>query len=213
MRVVVDLRVLELLSARLCHELVSPVGAINNGVEILGEEDPEFVKDAVDLIGQSARRAGKRLQFYRFAYGSSSVAAGSGAPDPAELVNGLLEGGKATCDWTAEARTLPPDWQKLACNIIVLASDVLPRGGAVSVRPLTAGASGVEVTAAGETVNVTPELRAALLPGAPVDDLTSRTIHAYFTARVAEQIGAKISVTGASAGQVTFTAIAGAPSV
>jgi histidine phosphotransferase ChpT len=207
MRVVVDLRVLELLSARLCHELVSPVGAINNGVEILGEEDPDFVKDAVELIGQSARRAGKRLQFYRFAYGS---AASSGSMDPAELVAGLLEGGKITCDWTAEARTLPPDWQKLSCNVVLLASEVLPRGGKVTVRPLKEGASGVEVSAAGETVNVTPELRAALLPNAPVDELTSRTVQPYFSARLAEQMGARIAVTAPASGQVTFTAIAAA---
>jgi histidine phosphotransferase ChpT len=211
MRVAVDLRVLELLSARLCHELVSPVGAINNGIELLGEEDPEFVRDAVELIGQSGRRAGKRLQFYRFAYGSASGASGSGALDPAELVDGLFEGGKVTCDWTAEARTLPPDWQKLSCNVVLLASEALPRGGTVTVRPLRAGQLGVEVVAAGETVNVTPELRAALQPNAPVDDLSSRTVQSYFTARLAEQIGARITVASPAAGQVSFTATAGTP--
>jgi histidine phosphotransferase ChpT len=190
---------------------VSPVGAINNGVEILAEEDPDFVKDAVDLIGQSARRAGKRLQFYRFAYGSASGGSAASSFDPGELVGGLLEGGKVSCDWTAEARTLPPDWQKLSCNIVVLASEVLPRGGTVAVRPLKAGASGVEIAAAGEAVNVTPELRGALLPNAPVDELSSRTVHAYFTARLAEQIGARISVASSSNGQVTFTAIADGP--
>src|SRR6476620_5631585 len=102
MRVSVDLRVLELLTARLVHELVSPIGAINNGVELLGEVDPDFVRDAVELIGQSGRRAGKRLQFYRFAYGTAPTANVSG-PEPGELVAGLLDGGKVACDWTAEA--------------------------------------------------------------------------------------------------------------
>src|SRR3954467_11382201 len=69
----IDLRVLELLAARLCHELISPIGAIANGVELLGEDDPEFVRDATALIGQSAKKAGQRLQFYRFAYGSSAT--------------------------------------------------------------------------------------------------------------------------------------------
>jgi histidine phosphotransferase ChpT len=210
MRVAIDLRVLELLSARLCHELVSPVGAINNGIELLGEEDPEFVRDAVELIGQSGRRAGKRLQFYRFAYGTAAGAsATAGGLDPAELVDGLFEGGKVTCDWTEEARTLPPDWQKLSCNVVLLASEALPRGGTVTVRPLRAGQLGVEVVAVGETLNVTPELRAALLPNAPVDDLTSRTVQAYFTARLAEQIGARLSVASPAAGQVSFTTTAG----
>ncbi len=76
----VEFRVLELLNARLCHELVSPVGAINNGVELLGEDDPDFVRDAIALIGQSARKAGQRLQFYRFAYGTSVSASGGISP-------------------------------------------------------------------------------------------------------------------------------------
>src|SRR5215813_6347624 len=73
----VPMRVLELLTARLCHELSAPIAAINNGVELLtGEDmDPEaspetsFMRDAAALIGDSARRARSRLQFYRFAYG------------------------------------------------------------------------------------------------------------------------------------------------
>lgn len=206
MPIALDLRVLELLAARLCHELVSPVGAINNGVEILEEDDPEFVRDAVELIGQSARRAGKRLQFYRFAYGSRAGAA-TGGPSPAELVVGLLDGGKVICDWSAT--TLPLDWQKLACNMVVLAAEVLPRGGTVAVRPLGAGASGVEVVASGETLNATPEMRSAIGPEVVVDDLTSRTIHAYFTARLAEGMGAVLVVAGSSPSEVVFRASAG----
>ena len=83
----VDLRVLELLTARLCHELSGPIAAINNGVELLAEEDlalavdrpdPAFLQDAVALVGDSARRARSRLQFYRFAYGFSSGSADGG---------------------------------------------------------------------------------------------------------------------------------------
>src|SRR2546422_11320476 len=73
----IDMRVLELLTARLCHELSAPIAAINNGVELLAEEDSDpgsspgtsFMRDAAALIGDSARRASSRLQFYRFAYG------------------------------------------------------------------------------------------------------------------------------------------------
>jgi histidine phosphotransferase ChpT len=206
MPVAIDLRVLELLSARLCHELVSPIGAINNGVELLGEEDPDFVRDAVVLIGESARRAGKRLQFYRFAYGTASVGAGL---DPRELVAGLLEGGKVTCDWRAEASSMPAGWSKLACNVIVLAAEALPRGGTVTVRPMAAGGGALlEIAAAGEAVNVTDELRAALRVDAAVDALSARTVQAYFTARLAEQHGARLAVT-TPAGQAVFTAVAG----
>jgi len=93
MSMLVEMRVVELLNARLCHELVSPVGAINNGVELLGEEDPDFVRDAIQLIGQSARKASQRLQFYRFAYGTN--VSGSGAP-------------ASTCDTIKKPRCMRP---------------------------------------------------------------------------------------------------------
>ena len=208
MRVSIDMRVLELLTARFVHELVSPIGAVNNGVELLGEEDPDFVRDAVELIGQSGRRAGKRLQFYRFAYGTAPTA-NVGGPEPGELVAGLLDGSKVGCEWTAEAKVLPPEWQKLACNMVVLGEGALPRGGRLTVRPLKEGASGIEVAADGDQVNVSPELRAAIGPNAVVDDLTSRTVHAYFTARLAERMGASLAIAAPVAGQVVFTAVAG----
>lgn len=205
-------RVLELLCARLCHELVSPIGAISNGVEILGEEDPDFVKDAIGLIGQSARQAGQRLQFYRFAYGTSAATAGA-APSPSgrDLAAGLLEGGRVRCEWPAEANTLPADWQRLACNMIVLAAEALPRGGTVTLRPLRDGRSGIEVLAEGDAVNLPPEMRAALDEEAAVDELTSRTVHAYFTARLAAQMGARITLSSAlpHAGRAAFVAMVG----
>src|SRR6185437_4808500 len=129
----VDFRVLELLCGRLCHELISPVGAINNGVELLDEDDPDFVKEAMGLIGQSARRAGQRLQFYRFAYGTAG-ASGS-ALDPRDLVQGLLDGTRLRCAWEGETGALDVPWQRLACNMVVLASEFLPRGGTLFIRP------------------------------------------------------------------------------
>ena len=189
----IEFRVLELINARLCHELVSPIGAINNGVELLDDEDPGFVRDAIQLIGQSARKAGQRLQFYRFAYGTTATARG-GAGSGGDLAAGLLEGGKVRCDWSAEASALPVEWQRLACNMLVLAAEALPRGGTVVVRPLASGASGVEVAAEGENVNIGAEMRAALDPAAGVAELTTRTVHAYFTARLAELLGVRVGL-------------------
>jgi histidine phosphotransferase ChpT len=209
MRVAVDLRVLELLSARLCHELVSPIGAVNNGVELLAEDDPEFVKDAVDLIGQSGRKAGRRLQFYRFAYGFSGSAGGTGGPDARTLAAGLFEDGKVECTWSPEAATLPLDWQKLACNLVLVAAECLPRGGTIVVRPLRNGISGIEVRASGDAVTASPEMRVAIGADAVVDELTSRTVQSYFTARLAEQLGAQLTVALAPGGELALTASAG----
>jgi len=211
MSMLLEMRVVELLNARLCHELVSPVGAINNGVELLGEEDPDFVRDAIQLIGQSARKASQRLQFYRFAYGTTvSASAGGGAPPSGrDLSLGLFEETKVRCDWQAGAATLPSDWQRLACNMLVLGGEALPRGGSVVVRPLRAGASGIEVMAEGESVNITPEMRAALDPTVAVDQLTSRTIQAYFAARLAGQLGAVLALIEAEPQRALLRAAAG----
>jgi histidine phosphotransferase ChpT len=188
MGVEVDFRVLELLCGRLCHELISPVGAINNGVELLDEDDPEFVKEAMALIAQSARSAGQRLQFYRFAYGTAVTASGAAA-DGRSLSQGLLEGGKVRCDWPEEAGGLPPPWQRLACNMLVLALELMPRGGAVTVWPLERG---VAVTAEAEIVTASAELQSVLADEVAVDALTPRTVHGFYTMRLAQHIGARL---------------------
>jgi histidine phosphotransferase ChpT len=191
MSVLVDIRILELLSARLCHELVGPVTAVNNGVELMGEDDPEFVRDAVALVGQSAGRAAQLLQFYRFAYGTLTPGSSAG-PDPRELTRSLLEGGKVTCEWSSAALALNPEWHKLACNMLVLAAAALPRGGTIEVATPTTG-SGLAITARGDTINVTEEGRAALERTAGLDDLTPRTVQGFFTACLAEQLDVSLA--------------------
>jgi len=195
----VEFRILELLASRLCHELISPVGAINNGVELMGEDDPEFAKQAAALIAQSAKKAGARLQFYRFAYGAGGT--GAGTPPPKELVAALLDGGKVTCDWTASLDALPVEWQKLACNLALLAAEMLPRGGKVS---LAAVGKGIEAVASGEAVNLTGELKAALGPHSDPAAIGARTVHGYFTACYARHLGAKLTL-AESDQRATFT--------
>src|SRR5712691_10357005 len=101
-----DMRVLELLTARLCHELSGPIAAINNGIELLAEEDPDFVREAATLVGDSARRAGSRLQFYRFAYGLGRAASLAGPP-PHELAIGFFAATRIVCDYAVHIRALP----------------------------------------------------------------------------------------------------------
>ena len=110
-----DLRIAEFLAARLCHDLVSPIGAIANGLEIL-EDEPDLAGDAGALIGLSARQASRRLQFYRVAYGSTTT-----LPDDLarRAAIDFFADGKITVDWRIAA--IPTGWQKLACNLLLLA--------------------------------------------------------------------------------------------
>jgi len=107
----VDLRVLELLAARLCHELIGPVAAIGNGAELLADEEPDFVKDAVALVGESARKANRRLQFYRFAYGFTGGELAGLPPD--RLVSALFEESAVTCDYR---KSSPAIWRRSAAR-------------------------------------------------------------------------------------------------
>lgn len=186
----IDLRVVELLSAKLCHDLIGPVSAIGNGAELLADEEPEFVRDAIALVGDSARKASKLLQFYRFAYGFSG--GGLAGPPPHQLAAEFFADDRVECDYRAEARALPLAQQKLACALLALASEALPRGGRLVVR---AGAGGPEIDAEGEGAGPSPQIRAAMSLEAAAGDLTSRTVGGYFAGLLAAAFGSRLVVT------------------
>jgi histidine phosphotransferase ChpT len=197
----VDLRVVELLAARLCHDLISPVSAIGNGVELLAEDDREFARDAIALVGDSAKRASRRLQFYRFAYGFSGGELTGSAPHL--LAVEFFEGTAIECDYRAEARALSPEQQKLACVMLTLAGEGLHRGGRLVVN---AGAIGPEIEAAGQGSGPSPEVRAALALAVPTATLTSRTVGGYFAGLLAEALGCRVIVADRPGGFRLFAA-------
>jgi histidine phosphotransferase ChpT len=206
----IEMRILELLTARLCHELSGPVAAINNGIELLCDEDlepgsppgPGFIRDAVTLVSDSAHRARNRLQFYRFAYGFSRLGGASTGPAPHELAAGFFAAGQIVCNYAESARAMPPDWQHLACNLLAVGADTLPRGGqlALSNGPLT-------IEAIGEAAALSPEARSALMLTTPTTELTARTVQPYFAGLLARVLGCRLIAT-AEPGRVRLTAVA-----
>jgi histidine phosphotransferase ChpT len=191
----VDLRVVELLAARLCHDLLGPISAISNGVELLADEEPGFVRDAVALVGDSARKAIRNLQFYRFAYAfGGGVLAG---PAPDLLAAEFFAETAIECDYRSAARALPLEQQKLACAMLAVASEGLPRGGRLV---LSAGVFGPEIEATGAGSGPSPEIRAALDLAVPAADLTSRTVAAYFAGLLGEALGWRLVVTDQAGG-------------
>jgi histidine phosphotransferase ChpT len=185
----IDLRVVELLAARLCHDLIGPVSAISNGVELLADEEPDFVLDAVALVGDSARKANRNLQFYRFAYAFGG--GGLIGPTPHLLAAEFFRETAIECDYRAEARALSLDQQKLACMMLMLAGEGLPRGGRLV---LSAGPAGPEIEATGAGTGPSPEARTALALAVPAAELTSRTVGGYFAGLLAEALGRRLVV-------------------
>lgn len=195
-----DFRLVELLCSHLCHELISPVAAVNNGLELVGDGDPDIIEEAIGLIRQSAEQASRRLQFYRVAYGrAAGVDAGGGLAIACELAHALLQDSKIGLDWPEGEleRTLPVTKQsvRLILNMIALAAEALPRGGRLSVR-ITGDpdAPQADVTATGTDAGLKEEVRAAMAETAQVESIDPRTIQAYFTARLAEGLGAGLAV-------------------
>lgn len=191
-----DLRIGEALAARLCHELVSPVGAIANGVEILAE-DAGFAADAAGLIGQSAAEAARRLQFYRLAYGALSPL---GADAARQAALDLFKEGRCRCDWPA-GLPIPAEFVKPAMNLVLLASMALPRGGVVTPSWDEAG---LAVTAQGQGARIEGDLEALLAPGVDVAAINPKSVQAVFTAALARALGCRVEVTTATGDTVVF---------
>jgi histidine phosphotransferase ChpT len=183
---VVDARVSALLCARLCHELSGPIAAINNGIELLADEDADFAHVAVELVGDSARQASDRLQFFRFAYGFTGGGAVVGA-GPRELCGRFFDGSRIACDYGESAVDLPLDWQQLACNLLLVGAEALPRGGRLALAAAT-----LHLEATGDAAVLSSETVAALTLVTPVDALGSRTVQAYFAGLLAASLGYRL---------------------
>ena len=128
-----DLRLASLLCTRLCHDLVGPVGAVNNGLELLVEEMPKAPEDIVELLVESGNEASRRLQFFRAAYGAT----GSGRPlDTARRVaRALFTSGKVTLEWPGDIAPDPalaehPDFSRLVLSMVLCATEMLPGAAA-----------------------------------------------------------------------------------
>jgi histidine phosphotransferase ChpT len=198
-----DLRMTGLLAARLCHELIGPITAVGNGVELLLDQDLDLAQQALALA-DSARRTSSRLQFYRFAYGFGGEGKAPGPP-PCELAANYFATTKITCHYREDARSLAHARQKLGCNLLLIGSEALARGGTLT---LDGAGSGIELEVAGEAVHLAPEQRAALALATPIEALTPRIVQAYFTGLLAQAQGLRLFVGTAAPGRLHIRSMA-----
>jgi histidine phosphotransferase ChpT len=191
-----DLDFAALLVSRVCHDLVSPVGAVVNGLEVLEDErDATMRADALKLVASSAEQAAARLQFCRIAYGAAgSAGAELDLTEVGRIVAGLVRGGKVTVEWRAPALNWPKDWAKLLMNATLVAADSLPRGGQVIVETTTdPAAPGFTVRATGQNARVLEEVEKAVR-GEPVVPLDGRSVQGYLTHKLARAVAAGLKL-------------------
>src|SRR3989454_12441806 len=130
-----------LLCSRVCHDLISPVGAIVNGLEVLDDNPkPEDRDFALDLIKKSAKTASARLQFCRIAFGAAgSAGAQVDTGDAEAMARGFMEDEKTKLTWNVPRALLPKNRVKLLLNMLIIATQTIPRGGSLTVEAVGQG--------------------------------------------------------------------------
>jgi len=194
-----------MLCSRVCHDLINPVGAIGNGLEVLADPaQGAMAEGAHELIANSAKHARAKLEFARLAYGASSTAGTDFDTRECERVARLLfEIEKAELDWQVPLILLPKHKAKLMMNMLLIASMAVPRGGVVKAE--VTGAAGSEGFAFTSTSD--PEKRQktlmpsgveGLISGAPEEGVDARGIQPFYTGILARMtdMDLKIAVEG-----------------
>jgi histidine phosphotransferase ChpT len=190
-----------MLCSRVCHDLINPVGAIGNGLEVLADPSQAAMFDgAQDLIANSARQARAKLEFARLAFGASSTAGTDFDTRECERVAKLLfEIEKADLEWLVTPMLLPKHKAKLLMNMLLIAAMAVPRGGLVKVE--VTGPAGSESFAI--TCTSDPEKRQktlmpsgveGLLAGNPADGVDARGIQPFYTGVLARMTDMELAV-------------------
>lgn len=201
---------MELLSARICHDLVSPVGAINNGLEFMEDmaDDPEGRKEATNLIAHSATAAGARLMAFRMAYGAGAVD-GNVKPEDIQKAFGTLirTDGKVRQSWDPFGPLGIPSSSRGFCKILMgclmMASDCLPKGGMVFIDAGTGAETLIKVEGTGATIREGVEN--ALAGTMEMSNVDPRLVHPYILGHSARTYGYNIKLKEQSEGQMTWS--------
>lgn len=194
-----DLAATQLLMSHLCHELVSPIGAVSNGIEMLEDFGGDaLAPEAAALIRESGKAAAAKLRFYRLAYGCAGQAADLGLGQCAAAATELLGAeGRAALGWQAAGDLrLTPGGPQLVLNLVVLGVTALPRGGQIEVGfHEQAGRVMVRLTASGVGAKLSDAVQAVIR--GQDQALDHANIHAWYCQRLAARLATDIALTAA----------------
>lgn len=187
-----DLDLAALLCSRVCHDIVSPVGAIANGLEMMDEDDDEEMRRlALELVRRSARQASAKLQFCRLAFGA---AGGAGSMldlgEAGDLARLFLGDEKVKLDWRAPRCARDKNEVKLLLNLLLLAIAAVPRGGIVTIE---AADNLLSATGEGDGARLADKTKAVLDRAVPAAEFDARVVQVYYALRLAEQTGFAIA--------------------
>ena len=185
-----------LLCSRVCHDIISPVGAIINGLEVLDEDNSDEMRTfANELIQRSARQASAKLQFARLAFGAAgSAGAEIDLADAEKVAKGYMDGEKAEFEFQSPRVLMPKNLVKLLLNLILLANAAVPRGGTISVVVQGEAANPrFMLRSKGPSARVPPAFE-SLVPGR-IEGLQvdAQAVQPYYTGALARTAGMQIA--------------------
>jgi histidine phosphotransferase ChpT len=187
-----------LLCSRVCHDLISPTGAIVNGLEVLEEKDSdeETKTFALDLIKKSARTASARLQFCRLAFGSAgSAGAQIDLGDAHAMARAFIEDDKTKLTWNLPQMLLSKNRVKLLLNLLIISGQTIPRGGTLTVDPIGEGESmSFRVSATGLNARI-PQAVPGLLAGTSESgSVDAHAVQPFYAGLLARACGLKVDL-------------------
>ncbi|MBS0469576.1 MAG: histidine phosphotransferase [Proteobacteria bacterium] len=191
-----DIEFSAFLVSRVCHDLVGPLGAVVNGLEVMEDErDAAMRADALKIVTSSAEQALARLQFMRIAFGAAgSAGAELDVGEVGRLVGGLLAGGKVQLNWSSPHVNWPKNWAKLLMNSAMLGADCLPRGGQLEVTVSTdPAAPSFRIVATSPYARVLDEVANAVR--GEETHLDARGIQPYLTHKLSRDLNAGLTLT------------------
>ena len=199
-----------LLCSRLCHVLLSPIGALNNGLELLADEtDPAMRERVMELLSESARTSVAKLKFFRLAFGAAGGFGESVDSREAKVaIEGLFgEMKRLTINWLVEEPMLPKTAIKVLLNLAMIAGDTLVRGGTLDIGgEITDGAIEIVLKAEGPRITLDPELRATLVDGLAGAAVTPRAAAAFLVHEMVAGADGKVLVSSPAENVLLFGA-------
>lgn len=186
-----------LLCSRVCHDVISPVGAIVNGLEVLDDDsDPETQEFALALIRKSAQQASARLQFARLAFGAAGSAGASiDLGDAEQVTKAFLQDDKVQVVWQAPRLLLAKNKVKLLLNLLVIAAASIVRGGTITLTLTDAdGATAIQITAQGPNSRMPPHATALMAGESSTGGIDAHGIQVYYAGLVARASNMAVSM-------------------
>ncbi len=204
----IDAAMLEVLASKICHDLISPIGAVNNGVELIEDMGPDAGPEATALIAFSALQASAKLQAFRMAYGIGGADSNIKPEDVHKAIELLIiQDGKIRQDWNPGANIggaeRPKGFCKILTCVIMLGMECLPKGGVISVVP--GSGSETAVVAKGENALLRGQTEEALGLKLDAQTLDPKYVHAMMTGLLAERHGFNVTAKDSGQGYVSIT--------